>query len=311
MKIVFMGTPDFASPCLERLIKLKYDVAAVFTQPDKPSGRGYKLMPPAVKVTALEYGLTVHQPDTLKSGEAETLLKELEPDLIVVVAYGKLLPKNILDIPKLGCINIHGSLLPKYRGAAPIQYAVLNGDKITGVTSMYMDVGLDTGDIILKYETEIGKNETSGELFDRLSLLGADCLEETVKLIENGTAPRIKQDDLLATYTKQLDRSLSEIDFTKDTAEEIHNKIRGLSPWPCAVTYVNGLKLKLFSSIIAEEISSKEAGELLSEKKMIISCKTGAVELTSVQGEGSKRMSGEDFLRGKRLPIGTKFEIKG
>ena len=311
MKAIFMGTPDFAVPCLERLINIGVDVAAVFTQPDKPVGRGYKLTPPPVKISAENHKITVYQPEKLKTPETEKLIESLKPDIIFVVAYGKILSQKILDIPKLGCINIHGSLLPLYRGSSPIQYSVLNGDKITGVTSMYMDAGMDTGDIIMQIKTPIGENETSGELFDRLSVIGADCIEKTVESIENGSFTRTKQDESRATYTKILDKGMSFTSFD-DSAQNVHNKIRGLSPWPCATAELNGTKIKLFSSVIVEKESqnSKSFGKLLDDKKFIVTCKTGSVEILSVQAEGSKRMSGEEFLRGKRLKTGTEFDKK-
>ena len=229
MRIVFMGTPEFAVPCLSRLISDGHAVAGVFTQPDKPQGRGYKLMPPPVKVCALENGLSVYQPAKMRDGQALALLKELSPELIVVVAYGKILPPDILELPPLGCVNVHGSLLPKYRGAAPIQWSVLNGDQTAGVTTMYMAEGLDTGDMILKRETPLGPDETSGELYERLAGLGAQALSETVRLIGEGCAPRVPQDGALATHAPMLTKELARIDWTKPAAE-VHNLIRGMNP---------------------------------------------------------------------------------
>ncbi len=240
MRIVYMGTPDFAVPALEKLAQSPdYTVAAVFTQPDKPKGRKMVMTPPDVKVCAEKLGIPVFQPSSMRSEEAYNSLKELNPDVIVVAAYGQILPKAVLDLPKFGCVNIHGSLLPKYRGAAPIQQSVLDGEKVTGVTTMLMDVGLDTGDILLKAETEIGENETAGELFDRLAVLGGELIIETLDKLKKGEITPQKQDESLATHTSKITKELCPIDFNM-SAFEVHNKVRGLNPWPVAVTEIAG-----------------------------------------------------------------------
>lgn len=307
MKIVFMGTPDFAVPCLERLVKDGHQVAAVFTQPDKPKGRGYTLTPPPVKVCAMEHGIEVFQPKSMKDGEALEILKKIEPQLIVVVAFGKILPKEILDLPPYGCINVHGSLLPKYRGAAPIQWSVLNGDKITGITTMYMDVGLDTGDMLLKSETKIGENETSGELYDRMKVMGADLLSETIKKLEDGTVTRTKQNDEESSYASMLDKSMCNIDWNQ-SAVKVHNKVRGLSPWPVAVAKLNDKKVKIHQTKVFNKDGSKgEPGEIISLNPFVVACTEGSLEILELQLEGKKRMKSKDFLMGHRLSVGDRF----
>ena len=235
----------------------------------------------------------------MKDGTALEMMKSLSPDLVVVAAYGRILPKDLLDVPPLGCVNVHGSLLPKYRGAAPIQWSVINGDAVTGVTTMYMAEGMDTGDMILKLETEIGENETAGELFERLAVLGADSIEKTLALFDEGSVPRTPQNDAEATMAPMLKKEMGELDFTK-SAEEIHNLVRGLCPWPVAFTFVDGKSMKVYRADKAEGFSGA-AGELLDEKRFIVGCGNGAVELVTVQPEGKKQMSGGDFIRGKRL----------
>lgn len=304
MKIIFMGTPDFAVPCLEKLIHSKHEIVAVFTQPDKKKGRGYTLTAPPVKELALNHGIQVFQPESLKNQEILSLISSLKPDLIVVVAYGKILPKNILDLPPLGCINVHGSLLPKYRGAAPIQWSVINGEKITGVTTMYMDEGLDTGDIILKSETKIGENETSGELFDRLSVMGAELLSKTLNEIEAGNLVREKQNDEMATYAPMLNKSLSKINWS-DSAEKIHNLVRGLNPWPVAMTDIDNKNVKIYRTKVAESLCGKP-GEVKSIEPFIVACgNNSAIEILELQLESKKRMNSSDFFRGYKLNIGT------
>ena len=308
MKIVFMGTPDFAVPTLEALYQGRYDIAAVFTQTDKPKGRGYKLTPPPVKVLAAEHKTPVYQPKSLKKDADEyiSILKEIAPDCIVVAAYGKILPKEVLDIPRLGCVNVHGSLLPKYRGAAPIQQSVLNGDAVTGITTMLMGEGLDTGDILLQRETEIGENETASELFDRLAQIGAELLIETLDRLEEGSITPIKQDDSLATYAGMLDKSMCEIDYTKPVFS-VHKHICGLSDWPCAVTKLDGKRLKVYrSEIVMDMKANKEPGTVLDDK-LSVACSDGVIRFTEVQAEGSKRMKAEDYLRGKPVCAGTKL----
>lgn len=306
MNVIFMGTPDFAVPCLQRLIDDGHNVSAVFSQPDKPKGRGYKMVMTPVKELAVKYDIPVYQPQKIKGNdEVFEVIESLEPDVIVVVAYGKILPKRILDAPKLGCVNIHASLLPKYRGAGPIQWSVINGEKVTGVTSMFMAEGLDTGDMILKLSTEIGEDETSGELHDRLSEIGAECLSQTMKLFEENKVERTKQDDSLSCYAPMLEKSMGKIDFSWDK-QRLHNLVRGMSPWPGAYTYIDGKLLKVHKARIAEGIKGAE-GELLDEKKFIVGCSDGAMEFLEVQLEGAKRMGAEDFLRGKKLKKGFIF----
>lgn len=303
MRIVFMGTPDFAVPSLQRLLDDGHTIAGVFTQPDKPKGRGYKLTPPPVKELALKYQLSVYQPEKMKDGRALAILKELAPELIVVVAYGRILPKDILELPQYGCVNVHGSLLPKYRGAAPIQWSVLNGDEVSGVTTMYMAEGLDTGDIILSRSTPIGEDETSGELFDRLADLGAEALSETVKLIEKGQAPRIPQDDSQSCYAQMLNKQMAEIDFKKSAAE-VHNLIRGMNPWPTAYTMYDGKRIKVYRSHPVEN-KSGTPGAVLDPQRLIAACGSGAIELLEIQAEGSKRMPAADYLRGHPMTAGA------
>ena len=297
MKIVFMGTPEFAEASLQKLLETDHQIVGVFTQPDKPKGRGYKLVAPPVKELALAHNIPVFQPQKMRDGTALEILQELQPDLIAVVAYGKILPKEILELPRYGCINVHGSLLPKYRGAGPIQWSVINGESVTGVTTMYMGEGLDTGDMILKKETPIGEKETYGELHDRLKEIGAQALVETIELIEQGKAPREVQDDSLSSYAPMLDKQIARLDFTKD-AQTLHNLIRGLSPWPVAHTTVDGKLLKVHRAVLAS--GKGQPGEVIDSKKFIVACKEGALELLEVQLEGGKRMKGEDFLRGRK-----------
>ncbi len=297
MKIVFMGTPDFAVPCLQALLDHPYEVVGVFTQPDKPKGRGYQLTPPPVKELAVSKGIPVSQPTTLRDGTALEQLKIWKPDLIVVVAYGKFLPKEILELPRLGCINVHASLLPKYRGAGPIQWAILNGETVTGVTTMYMAEGMDTGAMLERASLEIGPDETADELHDRLSVLGAKLLLSTVDKAEKGTLQPEKQDDSLASYAPMLTKDLSHIDFSQP-AQKIHNQIRGLSSWPAAYTSYQGKRLKVYKSCMRD--GSGEPGLLMDPKRMIVACGEGAIELVEVQYEGSRKMSGEEFLRGKK-----------
>ena len=305
MRIVYMGTPDFAVPALEKLAQSPdYTVAAVFTQPDKPKGRKMVMTPPDVKVCAEKLGIPVFQPSSMRSEEAYNSLKELNPDVIVVAAYGQILPKAVLDLPKFGCVNIHGSLLPKYRGAAPIQQSVLDGEKVTGVTTMLMDVGLDTGDILLKAETEIGENETAGELFDRLAVLGGELIIETLDKLKKGEITPQKQDESLATHTSKITKELCPIDFNK-TAYEVHNKVRGLNPWPVAVTKIAGKTVKVYSSRVSD--MSGAAGTILSLKPFVVACGDKSVELIEIQPQGKKRMTAQAFLAGHKLNIGDKL----
>lgn len=306
MRVIFMGTPDFAVPSLRKLLEEKYEVCAVFTQPDKPKGRGHKLQPPPVKELALEYGIPVYQPATLRTEEAQEQIVSLRPDLIVVVAYGKILPKAVLDAPKLGCINVHGSLLPKYRGAAPIQWAVIHGEKTAGVTTMMMAEGMDTGDMLLKAETPVGEEETAGELFDRLMTIGADLLSDTLQKLEVGTLERIPQAESEATMAPMLSKELSQIDWAR-SARELHDLIRGLNPWPCAHSTLDGKRLKLLASRVTE--GNGEPGTVESRNGgLVVYCGEGALLLTELQTENGKRMSGGNYLLGHPVKPGARFE---
>ena len=305
MNVLFMGTPDFAVPTLEKLCESNiHNVIGVYTQPDKPVGRKQILTPPDVKVCAEKYNIPVYQPTTLKSDDVYTEIKNLSPDVIVVVAYGKILPVNILEIPEYGCINVHGSLLPKYRGASPIQHSVLNGDKVTGVTTMYMGEGLDTGDILLKSETPIGENETSAELFDRLSLLGADLLLDTLDAVRNNTVTPLKQDEELATHTRIIDKSMCPINWER-TNNEIHNQIRGLQTWPVATSTINGKNIKIHSSFLCDK--NGNPGEIISINPLTVACGKGSIIINELQLEGKKRMDSKSFLLGNKLEVGSKF----
>ena len=300
MRIVFMGTPDFAAASLKKLIDKKYDIAAVFTQPDKPRDRGMKLSYSPVKELALENNIPVYQPTKLRDGTATELIKSLDPDILVVVAYGRILPDDMLEVPKYGAINVHASLLPKYRGAAPIQWAVLNGDKITGVTTMYLASEMDTGDIIYTSETEIGEFETSGELFDRLMVMGAELLDRTLRDIEAGTAPRTPQDHSKASYVKMLDKSLSPIEWAK-TPREVIKQIYGLQPWPVATAELDGKVFKIYSAEYTQNKTDKAPGSVVSagKKGIEIACLDGeTVLITELQAAGKKRMKASDYLLG-------------
>ena len=306
MRVIFMGTPDFAVPSLQKLLERQDDICAVFTQPDKPAGRGHKLQAPPVKELAQRHGIPVYQPDTLRTEDVQAEIKALAPDVIVVAAYGKLLPKVVLDIPKYGCINVHGSLLPKYRGAAPIQWAVIHGEPVVGATTMYMGEGMDTGDMLLKAETPLGQEETAGELFDRLKLLGADLLGETLEKLEQGALQRIPQVESEATKAPMLTKELSHVDWTRP-AQEIHDLIRGLNPWPCASAILDGKRLKLLASRVREDTGIP--GTLASTSEgLLVFCGTGSLLLTEIQGENGKRMSGKDYLLGHPLGDGAHFE---
>lgn len=305
MRIVFMGTPDFAAASLKKLIDEKYDIAAVFTQPDKPRDRGMKLSYSPVKELALENNIPVYQPTKLRDGTAIELIKSLRPDILVVVAYGRILPDDMLEVPKYGAINVHASLLPKYRGAAPIQWAVLNGDKITGVTTMYLASEMDTGDIIYTAETEIGEFETSGELFDRLMVMGAELLDRTLRDIEDGTAPRTQQDHSKASYVKMLDKSLSPIEWAK-TPREIIKQIYGLQPWPVATAELDGKVFKIYSAEYTQNKTVKAPGSVVSagKKGIEIACLGGETLLiTELQAAGKKRMKASDYLLGHPIKV--------
>lgn len=317
MKIVFMGTPDFAKESLEAIYHAGHHIIGVVTNPDKPKGRGMKLLPSEVKEFALEKELKIYQPLKIrKNEEFIEEIKKLNPDVICVVAYGKLLPKELLELPKYGCINVHGSLLPKYRGAAPIQWAILNGEKTTGVTTMYMDVGMDTGDIILKEEVKISEDETTGELWDKLAKLGGELLVETLQKIEEGIAPREKQGEDF-TIAPMLSKEMAKIDWNTKTAQDIKNLVRGLNPIMGAYTYLKGKKIKFWKVslvnkneiIIDDTIDNIRNGTaLVSNPKdgLFIKTKEGILKVLEIQGENAKRMSIQDFLRGNAI---EEFEV--
>ncbi len=310
LKIVFMGTPDFAVASLERLIASRHEVAGVFTQPDKPKGRKHVLTAPPVKECAQANGIPVFQPASLKNGEAMPVLEELKPDVIVVAAYGMLLKSDVLHFPKYGCVNVHGSLLPKYRGAAPIQRCVIDGEKETGITTMLMDEGLDTGDMLLSESVSIGEDETAGELFDRLASLGGDVLLRTLDALEAGTVTPTPQNDAESCYAKMLSKEDSPVDWSRP-AQEIHNQIRGLAPWPVASTTRDGQGLKLHASRKAPDYTdartgAAEPGALFSEdRRLFVRCGDGKyLELTEVQPVGSRRMTAADYLLGHGVSKG-------
>lgn len=310
MKILFMGTPDFALFSLKSLVEYSkntdIEICGVITQPDKPKGRGYAMMPPPVKAYALEAGLDVYQPNTLKDDSFSELLASLSPDLIVVVAYGKILPKNVIDFPKYGCINVHGSLLPEYRGAAPMQRAIIDGKKATGITIMYMAEGLDTGDMLLKRELPINENDNFENIHDGLGALGAEMLLEIIPMLKDGTAIRTPQEDELSSYAKKITKEDCLVDFSKDS-QTVHNLIRGLSPVPLSFTHTpNGKILKLIDSKIADtETPHTCVGEVISlDGRLEIACAKGSVYIDKVLPEGKSRMSAADFIRGRNISLG-------
>lgn len=305
MRVLFMGTPDFAVGTLEEIIQAGHEVIGVVTQPDKEKGRGGKLSFPPVKETALKYNLDIYQPRRVREPDFIQIVKDLEPEVIVVAAFGQILPKELLDIPPYGCINVHASLLPKYRGAAPIQAAIINGDKETGVTIQHMAVKLDSGDIILQESIPIADDETGGSLFDKLALLGAKLSVRTLKELEDGTATRTPQDDSLATHVKMLDKEMGDIDFTQP-AINIERLIRGLNPWPSAYTRLNGRILKLWKAAVVEYSGQGEPGEVVKVDKNSFTVMTGkdALEIHELQLEGKKRLTCDAFLRGYPIDKG-------
>ncbi len=311
MNILFMGTPDFAKESLKAIYEAGHNIIGVVTNVDKPKGRGMKLQPSAVKEYALEKGLEIYQPEKVrKNEEFREEMEKLKPDVICVVAYGKILPKSVLEIPKYGCINVHGSLLPKYRGAAPIQWAVLNGDKTTGITTMYMDVGMDTGDMILKSEVEIGEDETTGELWDRLAKIGGELLVETLEQVEKGTAPREKQGDDFSV-APMLSKEMAKIDWENQTAQEIKNLVRGLNPIMGAYTYLKGKKIKFWKvAVAAQNEIMVDNSDFLKNGTIIVSdsrdglwikTKKGILKVLEIQGENARKMPIQDFLRGNKI----------
>ena len=305
MRIVFMGTPDFAAASLQKLIDEKYDIAAVFTQPDKPRNRGMSLSFSPVKELALQNGLDVYQPTKLRDGSFTELLRSLKPDVLVVVAYGRILPEDALSVPTYGAVNVHSSLLPKYRGAAPVQWAVLNGDTVTGVSTMYLAPEMDTGDVIFTEKTEIGEFETSGELFDRLMVMGAELLHKTLRAIENGTAPRSKQDESQASYVTMLDKSLSPIDWSR-SPREIVKHICGLQPWPVATTEIGGLTFRIFKAEYTDTVTDKAPGTVVAADKRGIEIACGGAHtllITELQAPGKKRVRAADYLLGHPIKV--------
>lgn len=305
MKILFMGTPDFAVPSLEALIHAGHELVGAFTQPDKPKNRGMKLQAPPVKICAQQHDIPVFQPTKLKDGTALAQIEALKPDLIVVAAYGRILPQEILDYPALGCVNVHSSLLPSYRGAAPIHWAVLNGDQETGVTIMHMALALDAGDIISQARTPIDPDETVGMLHDRLAEMGAVLLKETVEKLEAGTATRTKQDEERVTLAPMLSRELSPMDWTQP-ARVLHNQVRGLIPWPAAVATLNGVACKVFSTTVLDQTTNQTPGSVLMADKngLEVACGEGTVlRINELQAAGGKRMKATDYLRGHPIPL--------
>ena len=305
MRVVFMGTPDFAAESLKAVLDAGYEVVGVFTQPDKPRGRGMKLAECETKKRALERGLDIYQPASVRTPEALELMKSLAPDILCVVAYGKILPDELLAVPKYGAINVHGSLLPRYRGAAPIQWSVLNGDEYAGVTTMYLAHDMDAGDIIFREAVTVGEYETAGELFDRLAALGAKLLVRTLRAIEDGSAPREAQNSDEATYVGQLDKSICPIDWSKSPREVVKH-ICGLNPWPVATMELNGETLKVYMAKYTDTVTDKLPGSVVSAGKegLEIACGSGrTVMITELQAPGKKRMSAHDYLVGHPVSV--------
>ena len=303
MRVVFMGTPDIAATCLKKILADGFDVVGVYTQPDRPKGRHMKLVASPVKEVAAAAGIPVFQPEHFREEETVTELRELKPDICAVVAYGRILPQKVLDVPPLGCINIHASLLPKYRGSAPYQWAVLDGLAQTGVTAMYLCREMDAGDIIDVSKTPIGENETAGELLDRLAVLGAELLSKTLKRFESGKVSAVPQNEAEVSYAPMLDKSICPIDWTK-TAQQVHNHVRGLHPWPVATMELQGKTFKVHATRVVE--GSGRPGEILGLTKtgLRVACGEGAVEILSLQAEGGKRMAAPDYFRGHPLERG-------
>ena len=315
LKILFMGTPDFAAATLKKIIEAGHEVIGVVTQPDKQKGRSQTVSFSPVKELAIEHGLTVYQPVKVRDAEFLQIVKELEPAVIIVAAFGQILPKALLNIPPFGCINVHGSLLPKYRGAAPIQYSIIDGEAETGITIMYMDVGIDTGDMILQEKTPITAEETGGSLFDKMAILGAELLLKALQQIEAGTAIRVPQDNEKATYVKMLDKDMGKIDFTQP-AVKLERMIRGLNPWPSAYTFLDGKTLKLWQAKVELKSAADEnnsivavSGEVVEIRKdsLVVMTGEGVLVIQELQLEGKKRMMADAFLRGYTVMVGTKL----
>ena len=312
MKIVFMGTPDFSVPALEALIEEGHEIAGVVTQPDKPKDRGHEMKMTPVKEAAIKHNIkNIYQPEKVKDESFVKILTQINPDVIVVVAFGQLLSQEILNLPKYGCINIHASLLPKYRGAAPIQWTVIDGEAKSGVTTMYMEEGLDTGDIIEKSEVEISEDETGGSLHDKLAAIGGELIISTLKKFENGEVVRKKQDENLATYAKKIEKKLGKIDFN-NSAKNIERLIRGLNPWPSAFTSFEKKNLKIWNAKVLDTNYDVENGQIAEITKDMIIIKTakGALGITELQLQGKKRMNAGDFLRGNNLSVGQKLGVE-
>ena len=306
-RVIFMGTPDFAVPCLARLVEIS-DVVAVVTQPDRPKGRGQKLLPPPVKAFAQEHGIAVYQPVRVKAPDFVDVLRGLAPDLIVVVAFGQILSKEILSLPPLGCINVHASLLPRYRGAAPMQWAIVRGEKETGVTTMFMDEGLDTGDMLMRETLPITQAMTAAELHDAMMKLGADVLEKTLFSLSEGTLKRTPQDDALSTYAPLLDKEVGRIDWKK-SAQEIHDLVRGLNSWPGAYTMLTGQKFKIWRTRLAE--GTAKPGEIVSVTKqgLLVGTGEGMLEILELQAPSKKKMAAGDYVRGHGLQLPARFDF--
>lgn len=304
MRVVFMGTPDIAAACLKKIIADGFDVVGVYTQPDRPKNRGMKLAFSPVKEVALAHGLPVFQPENFREEETVAQLRQLQPDVVAVVAYGRILPQSVLDIPTHGCINIHASILPSYRGSAPYQWAVLDGLEETGVTAMYLCREMDAGDMIDVAKTPIGPDETAGELLDRLAVLGADLLSVTLKKFEAGAVSAVPQDSAKATYAPMLDKTMCPIDWNK-TARQVHNHVRGMNPWPVATAQIQGKKFKIYTTAVLDEPVDAEPGTILALTKtgLKIACGEGAVEIRVLQAEGGKRMAAPDYFRGHPIEI--------
>ena len=304
MRVVFMGTPDIAATCLKRILETGTQVVGVYTQPDRPKGRGMKMVYSPVKEVALQHDLPVFQPENFREAETVQQLRALQPDVVAVVAYGRILPQKVLDIPPKGCINIHASLLPQYRGSAPYQWAVLDGCKETGVTAMYLCREMDAGDMIDTAVTAIGPNETAGELLDRLAVLGADLLKDTLSRMEQGAVKGTPQDHAKATYAPMLDKSMCPIDWTQP-AQKIHDKVRGLHPWPVATAEIQGTKFKIHATVVLDETTDAAPGTILGLTKtgLRMACGEGVIEIRSLQAEGGKRMAAPDYFRGHPLEL--------
>ena len=304
MRVVFMGTPDIAATCLKAILEAGVHVVGVYTQPDRPKNRGMKLAFSAVKEVALAHDLPVFQPENFREDAEIEQLRQLQPDVVAVVAYGRILPQRVLDIPSKGCINIHASLLPRYRGSAPYQWAVLNGEKQTGVTAMYLCREMDAGDMIDTAVTDIGENETAGELLDRLAQLGAGLLVKTLRRMEQGDVEAVPQDASLATYAPMLDKSMCPIDWTK-TAQQVHDHVRGLHPWPVATAELGGNRFKIHATVVVQDAVDAAPGTILGLTKtgLQVACGQGAVEIRSLQAEGGKRMAAPDYFRGHPLEM--------